>query len=251
MATKTQNALTILRDDHREVEKLFKRIEKLGPSATKTRGDLGRKLIKELSIHASVEEQLFYPALEAALPKEKRDVLKSLEAHHAAKSILAELDRMRPGNDRYEAKLLVLIDAVRDHIEEEENEIFPKVRDALSRTQLNEIGEVMARAKKTAPTKPHPHAPDTPPGTLANLAVGIVDRARTAVEEAARETSRRTEGERRRERSSAKRRSRAKATSTRKRAKSTAKKAASRAKKAASSPRKASSSRKKAASRSR
>ena len=178
------DAITILRNDHREVEKLFKEVLRAEDEAKLQR--LGAEIIKELSIHAAIEEQVFYPAVLQALPKEQRALVKSLEAHHAAKSMLAEIDRLAAASDRYKAKLEVLIDNVRHHVEEEERDLFPKVRDALPPKELKEIGELMEQAKKVAPTKPHPHAPDTPPANFANLAVAVVDRARTAGEEAVR-----------------------------------------------------------------
>ena len=179
------DALSLLREDHREVEQLFKKVEAAAPDGIGLE-ETGRQIIEELSRHASVEEQVFYPAVERALPESERAILKSLEAHHAAKSILAEVDRLTAGHDRYQAKLLVLIDSVRQHVAEEEDELFPQVSRALSEDQLNEIGDLMEQAKRVAPTKPHPHAPDTPPGNFLNLAVAVVDQARTAGEKAVR-----------------------------------------------------------------
>ena len=178
------DAITTLRNDHRDVEKLFKEVLRTEDETKLQR--LGMEIIKELSIHAAIEEQIFYPAVLQALPREQRALVKSLEAHHAAKSMLAEVDRLTAASDRYKAKLEVLIDNVRHHIEEEEQDLFPKVRNALKPNELEEIGDLLETAKKVAPTKPHPHAPDTPPANLANLAVAVVDRARTAGEEALR-----------------------------------------------------------------
>ena len=178
------DAITTLRNDHREVERLFKEALKTDDEARLQ--DLGARIIQQLSIHAAIEEQVFYPAVLQALPRLQRALVKSLEAHHAAKTMLAEVDRLTSASDRYKAKLEVLIDNVRHHVEEEEQELFPKVRDALRPKDLNEIGDLLDQAKKVAPTKPHPHAPDTPPANFANLAVAIVDRARTAGEDAVR-----------------------------------------------------------------
>lgn len=183
------DAITILRNDHREVEKLFKQVLKAGDDTGLQ--ELGSEIIKELSVHAAIEEQVFYPAVLQALPRQQRALVKSLEAHHAAKTMLAEIDRLAATSDRYRAKLEVLIDSVRQHIAEEEEDLFPRVRDALRPKDLQEIGELLDQAKKVAPTKPHPHAPDTPPANFANLAISIVDRARTAGEEAVRKLTKR------------------------------------------------------------
>lgn len=174
------------------MEKLFKEVLRTDDEAKLQR--LGADIIKELSIHAAIEEQVFYPAVLQALPRQQRALVKSLEAHHAAKSMLAEIDRLAAASDRYKAKLEVLIDNVRHHVAEEEQDLFPKVRDALRPKDLQEIGDLMDQAKKVAPTKPHPHAPDTPPANFANLAVAIVDRARTAGEEAVRRLTSRGDG---------------------------------------------------------
>ena len=172
----------MLREDHREVDRLVSEVERARDPARAQ--ELGEQIIEELSRHAAVEEQVFYPLVERALPATASALLKSLEAHHAAKSILAEVDRLQAGSDRYVPKLLVLADAVRTHVAEEEQELFPQVSAALSSEQLSDIGEVMAQAKRAAPTKPHPHAPDTPPGNFLNMAVGILDQARAAGERA-------------------------------------------------------------------
>ena len=81
-------------------------------------------------------------------------------------TVLSELESMDPENERFDAKVTVLMENVRNHVEEEEEEYFPKVRDELGRNALNDLGEAMEAAKKVAPTHPHPTAPDTPPGNL-------------------------------------------------------------------------------------
>jgi hypothetical protein len=84
---------------------------------------------------------------------------------------------MDPEDERYKAKVTVLIESVRHHIEDEEGEMFPKIREALGRKRLVEIGEALEAARKTAPTHPHPKAPDTPPGNLiGGPALAIKDR---------------------------------------------------------------------------
>ena len=94
------------------------------------------------------------------------DVLEALEEHHLVKVTLAELETMDPGHERYGAKVTVLIESVRHHVEEEEGELFPTIRKALDAAQLRELGDELVAAKRTAPTRPHPEAPDTPPGNL-------------------------------------------------------------------------------------
>ena len=181
------DAITMLREDHRQVEKLFKRFEKAGPNAHKTKRDLVDTIIEALSLHAAVEEQAFYPAVREAVPDVEGTVLESLEEHHIVKWTLSELDGMDPEHERFDAKVTVLIESVRHHVEEEEQEMFPLVRKALGRKRLQDIGEAMEKTKKLAPTRPHPRAPDTPPGNVvAGPAAGVVDRVRTAGGKAAK-----------------------------------------------------------------
>jgi hypothetical protein len=86
---------------------------------------------------------------------------------------------MTPKDERYDAKVTVLIELVRHHVEEEESDLFPEVRRALGRKRLAEIGEAMEKAKKAAPTRPHPRQPDEPPGNvIAGAVAGVVDKAR-------------------------------------------------------------------------
>ena len=119
------DAVTLLRNDHKTVEGLFKKFEKAGPNATKTKQDLVEKMIEELSVHAAIEEQVLYPAARDAVPDATEEVLEALEEHHVVKWTLSELDGMDPGDERFTAKVTVLIDLVRHHVKEEEGELFP------------------------------------------------------------------------------------------------------------------------------
>lgn len=163
-----KDAITLLREDHRTVEQLFKRFEKAGDRAQKTKRELVDRMIRELAVHAAIEEQIFYPAARESLP-EDRTVLEALEEHHVLKWTLSELEGMHPDHTRFDAKVGVMMAMVRRHVEEEEGELFPAVRQALGRKRLQEIGHALATAKAVAPTRPHPRLPDEPP---ANVIVG-------------------------------------------------------------------------------
>ncbi|MCU1449003.1 MAG: hypothetical protein JWP02_1173 [Acidimicrobiales bacterium] len=172
------DAVTLLKNDHKTVEALFKKFEKAGPTAKKTKQDLVEKIIEELSIHAAIEEQVLYPAARQAVPDATDEVLEALEEHHIVKWVLSELDGMDPDDERFTAKVTVLIENVRHHVEEEEGELFPELRKAMKRKELEELAQAMEAAKKVAPTHPHPRAPDTPPGNLvAGVAAGAMDKA--------------------------------------------------------------------------
>jgi hemerythrin superfamily protein len=176
------DAITLLKDDHRNVKELFRKFEQAGERAHKTKRTLVDKITEELSVHSAIEEQVFYPAVREAVETAGEDVLESLEEHHIVKWTLSELEDMDPQDERFDAKVTVLIESVRHHIEEEEGEMFPKVRRALSRSQLSDLGELMERAKLAAPTRPHPRSPDEPPGNLvAGPVAAVLDAGKDAV----------------------------------------------------------------------
>jgi hemerythrin superfamily protein len=175
------DAITLLKQDHRTVEELFKKFESSGPRAKKSKRSLVEKMIRELSIHAAIEEQIFYPAVREEDPDETSEVLEALEEHGVAKWLLSELEGMSPDDERFDAKVSVMMENVRHHVREEEKAMFPEVRKAMDRAMLKELGDRLAVAKKTAPTRPHPRSPDTPPGNLvAGAAAAMFDTARDA-----------------------------------------------------------------------
>lgn len=168
------DAITLLKNDHRDVEKLFKRFERAGDRAFVEKREVVDRIIEELSRHAVIEEQLFYPVTRATVPDTEDLALESLEEHHLVKIVLDELEKLDPQDERFDAKVTVLIENVRHHVEEEEQDYFPKVRDELGRKALGDLGDAMEEARKVAPTRPHPAAPDTPPGNLVAGAVSAV-----------------------------------------------------------------------------
>ena len=171
------DAITILRNDHKAVELLFRHFEKAGDGAYVEKRRIVDQIIEALSIHASIEEQVFYPVARATVPKTEDIALESLEEHHIVKWLLAELADLDPTHERFNAKVTVLIENVRHHVKEEENDFFPMVRDALGRKALGDLGDALAEAKKGAPTHPHPKAPDVPPANaLVGAIIGAIDR---------------------------------------------------------------------------
>ncbi|HEX2032097.1 MAG TPA: hemerythrin domain-containing protein [Actinomycetota bacterium] len=172
------NAIDLIVQDHREVEELFAELEEGDGDRTA----LVQDVIRELSIHAAIEEQFLYPAMRRSLPDGDQLVEEALDEHQEAKEVLAELDGMEEEDPDFDARVRTLIQDVRHHVEEEEGELLPKIRTALSDSELEEMGERMERAKAVAPTRPHPRAPSTPPGVMvAGAVAGVVDRARDAV----------------------------------------------------------------------
>ena len=165
------DAITLLKQDHRTVEELFQRFEQASDRAIKAKRQVADRIIKELSIHAVIEEQLLYPAAREKDEELAGLVLRSLEEHHIVKWSLSELEKMDIEDERFTAKMLVLIENVRQHVKEEERELLPRFKRALNREELDALGENLQLSKKSAPTHPHPRSPDQPPG---NLAAGVV-----------------------------------------------------------------------------
>jgi hemerythrin superfamily protein len=199
------DAIALLTRDHQEVDRLFKQFENLTERAQKSKKKLVLKMVRELAIHAAIEEMLFYPAVRtAALKASTRagqsaadTVLESLEEHHIVKWTLSELEKMSPEDERFDAKVTVLMESVRHHVEEENDELFPKARKLLGAEMLEELGQRMEKAKKIAPTRPHPRSPDSPPGNIvAGTMAAVMDRGRDLVRGAAEKVmSRRPAGQ--------------------------------------------------------
>lgn len=173
----TMDAITLLRSDHKTVEQHFKRFEKAGERAYVEKREIVDKIIEELSVHAAIEEQVFYPVARGTVPATEDIVLESLEEHHIVKWVLSELEGMDPQHERFDAKVTVLMENVRHHVKEEETEFFPRVRDRMSRKELSELGDALETAKKSAPTSPHPRSPDSgPAAAVVGTIAGVVDR---------------------------------------------------------------------------
>ncbi|MDQ1439527.1 MAG: hypothetical protein QOK43_3156 [Acidimicrobiaceae bacterium] len=172
------NALTLLKQDHQNVEALFSRFEELAKgNGTKAKGDVVQKIVTQLSIHAGIEEQVFYPAVREALADSTPTIFEALEEHHAVKVMLSEIEKMPPTAERFDAKVAVMIENVRHHVQEEEDDLFPKVREAMTVQQLEELGQALEQAKDSAPTRPHPLQPDQPPANiLLGVPVAVLDR---------------------------------------------------------------------------
>jgi hemerythrin superfamily protein len=176
--TSHQDAVTLLTEDHRTVEQLFADYERglQGPEAKRQVVD---QIIRELSVHAAIEEVYFYPAVRKALSEGGELVDEGLHEHQEVKETLAALEDMDPADAAYDRKVASLIADVRHHVQEEEGEMFPKLRAALGAEQLVDIGRKLADGKAKAPTRPHPAAPASGPGVkLAGPAAGMVDRVR-------------------------------------------------------------------------
>lgn len=148
------DAIVLLKDDHKELKRLFRSFEKAGDEAYDEKGELVGKMIELLTVHTYIENEVMYPRIRELMPELEDDILESYEEHHVADVLVMELFTMKPEDERYTAKTTVLIENVEHHIEEEEDEWFPKVRDGLGRKELQEIGQAMIDAREGAPKSP-------------------------------------------------------------------------------------------------
>jgi hemerythrin superfamily protein len=148
-------AIQLLKDDHKSVEDLFKRYEKAEertPSAEKAK--IRDQVVKELSVHAYIEEQVFYTATKEARQGTEEMVKEALEEHSKAKETLRKLMTLNPSDSDFDAEMRHLITDVRHHVEEEEEEMFPKVSEVMSSQELSELGGRLQETKAQAPETP-------------------------------------------------------------------------------------------------
>lgn len=148
------DGIVLLKEDHKTVEKLFKQFEKADEDAHAEKRKIADQVIDELTTHTWIEEQIFYPAAREAASDTKDHVLESVEEHHVVLWMLSELKGLDAADERFDAKMSVLMENVRHHVEEEEKEWFPNVRKAMGRNRLTALGEQMEKAKKNAPGDP-------------------------------------------------------------------------------------------------
>ncbi|MFD9420843.1 hemerythrin domain-containing protein [Streptomyces goshikiensis] len=118
------DGIVLLKEDHKTVEKLFKQFEKAG-DAHAEKQKIADKVIEELTTHTCIEQKIFYPAAREAAPDSKAHILESVEEHHVVLWILSELKNLDPADERFDARMTVLIENVRHHVEEEEKEWLP------------------------------------------------------------------------------------------------------------------------------
>ena len=143
--TSSPNALDLLKSDHEQVMRLFSEFEKMDKEEEDAKRELVEKACNQLSIHAEIEEELFYPALRDVL--DEQDLLDEAQVEHdMAKQLIDELESMEPSEDLYDAKFTVLGEYVKHHIEEEEKEIFAKAKKA--KLDLDTLGADMLDRKK-------------------------------------------------------------------------------------------------------
>jgi hemerythrin-like domain-containing protein len=163
------DVFTVLAKDHEEVKGMLSELEK-GPTKATGGGEdqlalrkkMTEQLIIEESRHEAVEEMYFWPAVRDHLSDGDALADQATGQEQDAKQVLAELDKLDAGEAEFEKLLAKFITDAREHIAFEETQVWPGMRAALSSERAAELGEQIAEAKKTAPTRPHPHTPPSP-----------------------------------------------------------------------------------------
>ncbi|GHH77855.1 hemerythrin [Streptomyces sulfonofaciens] len=175
------NIIQELTTDHREVDEMFEQIEGL-PAGDERLRKLADQLTIELVRHSVAEEEYLYPAVRRHVDGGDDLADREIEEHAEVERILKEWEGCEPGDSRFTTLAAQLKESVTSHVRDEENRLFPQLAAACSAEALDELGEKIRSAKKTAPTRPHPSAPDTPPANkLLAPGAGMVDRVRDMI----------------------------------------------------------------------
>lgn len=142
--TKAKEATALLRADHKAVDELFKEYESTRSAAKKKQ--LVGKICTELTVHAQIEEEIFYPAVKPVL-KEKDLVPEATVEHATLKDLIAQVEGVEPDGEMFDAKIKVLSEYVKHHVKEEQNEIFPQAK-ASKKLDLEALGQQLAERKE-------------------------------------------------------------------------------------------------------
>lgn len=143
------DAISLLIDDHREIQAVLKQIRETDERETRERSDLFEKARRLLTVHEVIEEEIFYPTLEQH-PKAKDMVLEGFEEHDVVNHIMGELEGMPYDDEHWGPTAKVMTENVEHHIGDEEHEMFPKARQVFDERELQELGKAMAERKAEA-----------------------------------------------------------------------------------------------------
>ncbi|MEU4477177.1 hemerythrin domain-containing protein [Micromonospora sp. NPDC023966] len=176
-----RDVVDVLMTDHHEVEAIFVELESR-QGTPEHRRQLADVVIAELVRHAVAEEAYVYPAARKSLPDGDQLAEHEIAEHADAERTMKALESLDPSDPRFDELLGKLTATIRHHVQDEENDLFPRLRAACAREELVELAGKVEAAKKSAPTRPHPAAPDHPPANrLLAPGTGLVDRMRDAL----------------------------------------------------------------------
>jgi len=144
MPEKQMDAIAMLEDDHKKVKGLFREFEKAGENEAK-KLELYKKISRELEIHTAIEQEIFYPAVEK---DQEEEVVEAIEEHKLIQDLLHDLESVQPSDERFDAKMSVMMENVEHHAEEEEEKkMFPKAKKDLGIERLRQLGQRMEQRK--------------------------------------------------------------------------------------------------------
>ncbi|MEV1175096.1 hemerythrin domain-containing protein [Nonomuraea sp. NPDC049784] len=174
-----QDVIAVLVTDHREVEEMFGELEHMIGGIAEPAKTLAEKVVIELVRHSIAEEEYLYPAVREHVPGGDKLADQEIAEHAEAERTMKRLEALEPNETDFWPTVELLMSQIRQHVREEENDLFPRLRESCPPEQLTELGGKVQQAKKLAPTRPHPAAPDTPPANkLLAPGAGLVDRIR-------------------------------------------------------------------------
>ncbi|HVW44499.1 MAG TPA: hemerythrin domain-containing protein [Amycolatopsis sp.] len=179
--THQADLISVITSDHRAVEEVFTQLES-GQGSPEHRRDLADHVITELVRHSVAEEQFMYPAARRYLDNGDELADHEIQEHAEAEQVMKQLEGVPATEPRFDELLRELMHDIRHHVEDEEKDLLPKLQRACPAEDLRELGEKVERAKRFAPTRPHPAAPDRPPANLIlDPGAGLIDRLRDAL----------------------------------------------------------------------
>ena len=170
--------VSVLVKDHEEMKQYFRELE--ATTDPKARRDVADRLTAEVARHSVAEEMYVYPAARKILPNGDELIDEEIKEHSEAEELLKSWEGMDGDDPQFMPTFQKIRDGLLHHIdEEEEPKLFPEMQTALSAEEQEDLGAKITKAKKLAPTRPHPSAPDSPPGDkILGIPTGIVDRIR-------------------------------------------------------------------------
>lgn len=181
MADEQRDVIEILSEDHREVEAMFTELETLmktrSGSDDELRKDLAEQITIELVRHSVAEEVAVYPQVKTKVSEEEAERAK--QEHAEAEKTMKALEKLDPDDPSFEQEMRKLMSEIREHVAEEEGEMFPHMREIMTQDELVDLGKRVETIKAMAPTRPHPAVPNDPGKRLAvGPVAGLFDRLR-------------------------------------------------------------------------
>jgi hemerythrin superfamily protein len=150
-----QDAIALLKRDHATVKKLFEKEEKLTKQDSQKKQDISNQIRAALEVHATIEEEIFYPAVKKARSENVKDeVREAYEEHNQIKTLLAQISSITSADETYDMKIKLLKEDVEHHVKEEEGEMFPDAKKFLGEGRLIELGAKLVSRKEQLEKSP-------------------------------------------------------------------------------------------------